>query len=172
MAGRPPDDERSDHRLLDRTFDVTVILKGLDGLLEAVGGILLLLISPARMDHLARTFTRQELSEDPHDFLARNILHASASLNHSRGFAAFYLLAHGVVKIVLVGALLKDKRWAYPATLVFLTAFIVYQLYRIALRASAGLILLTLFDLLMVWLVWREYRTRYPPLQPVPDRVP
>jgi uncharacterized membrane protein len=45
----------------------------------------------------------------------------------------------------------------------FLGLFIVYQLYRIAADPSIGLALLTIFDALIVWLVWREYRLRYPP---------
>ena len=153
--------DRSGHRLLDDTFDVSVILKGLDGLLEAVGGLILLLVSPSTMSHLARTLTQHELSQDPHDFIARHLRDATANLSHSRGFAAIYLISHGVVKIVLVVALLRNKRWAYPATLVFLGAYILYQTYRIAYRPSVGLVLLTLFDLLIVWLVQREYRMRY-----------
>ena len=35
--------------LLDKTFNVALILKGLDGLLELVGGILLIVISPETM---------------------------------------------------------------------------------------------------------------------------
>jgi len=36
--------------------------------------------------------------------------------------------------------------------------FIGYQLYRIALWPSAGLVLLTAFDVVIVALTWREYR--------------
>jgi uncharacterized membrane protein len=36
--------------------------------------------------------------------------------------------------------------------------FIGYQLYRIALDPSAGLIALTVFDAVIVTLTWREYR--------------
>ena len=37
----------SDRTLLDRTFWVALILKGLDGVLEIIGGVLLVLVSPA-----------------------------------------------------------------------------------------------------------------------------
>jgi uncharacterized membrane protein len=36
--------------------------------------------------------------------------------------------------------------------------FIGYQVYRIALQPSAGLIVLTIFDAMIVALTWREYR--------------
>jgi len=77
-------------------------------------------------------------------------------------FASLYLLTHGAVKVVLVAALLKNKLWAYPWMIAFLLLFIGYQIYRIILVPSAALAALTAFDLLVVWLTYREYqRQRY-----------
>jgi uncharacterized membrane protein len=73
-------------------------------------------------------------------------------------FGAIYLLAHGLVKVILVAALLKNQLWAYPWTIGFLGVFIVYQLYRLSLKPSVGLTALTIFDAVIVWLTWREYR--------------
>jgi uncharacterized membrane protein len=145
--------------LLDRAFAVGIILKGLDGILEVVGGVLLLVVSPTTIDNLSRALTQHELSEDPHDFLATHLLHAAGSLTGSSlEFGAAYLLLHGVVKIVLVTALLRDKIWAYPWMLAFLIVFIVYQIYRMTFAFSIGLFLLTVFDIVVVWLTYREYR--------------
>jgi len=144
--------------LLDRTFLIAIILKGLDGILEVVGGVLLFVLSPALIDQLVRTLTQHELSQDPHDFIATHVLHAAGRLTGSFTFPAVYLLSHGVVKIVLVGALLRNKLWAYPWMIVFLIAFIVYQLYRMTFAPSIGLVALTVFDVFVVWLTWREYR--------------
>jgi uncharacterized membrane protein len=41
-----------------------------------------------------------------------------------------------------------------------LLAFIGYQLYRLTVHMSIGLIALTIFDALLVWLTWREYRAK------------
>ena len=144
--------------LLDRAFAVGIILKGLDGVLEVVGGVLLLVVSPTTIDQLSRALTQHELSEDPHDFLATHLLHAASSLTGSSlEFGAAYLLLHGAVKIVLVGALLRDKIWAYPWMIAFLVVFIVYQLYRMTFAFSIGLLALTVFDVVVVWLTYREY---------------
>jgi uncharacterized membrane protein len=144
--------------LLDRAFAVGIILKGLDGVLEVVGGALLLVVSPTTIDQLSRTLTQHELSEDPHDYLATHLLHAAGSLTGSSlQFGAAYLLLHGIVKIVLVAALLRDKIWAYPWMIAFLIVFIVYQVYRMTFAFSIGLLGLTIFDLLVVWLTYREY---------------
>ena len=77
-------------------------------------------------------------------------------------FAAVYLLLHGIIKIVLVVALLRNQAWAYPSMIAFLLVFIVYQLYRLVLSPTLGLTVLTIFDALIVWLTWREWRRQTP----------
>jgi uncharacterized membrane protein len=154
--------------LLDRTFAVGIILKGLDGVLEVLGGLLLLVLSPATIDQLTRVLTQHELSEDPHDFLATHLLLAAGSLTGSSvRFGAAYLISHGVVKIVLVTALLRNKLWAYPWMIAFLLAFIAYQVYRMTFAFSIGLLALTVFDVFVTWLTYLEYgkqRARRRPL--------
>ena len=54
--------------------------------------------------------------------------------------------------------MLKRQWWAYPVTIAFLLAFIAYQLYRIAVAPTLGMIALTIFDMFVTWLVWREYQ--------------
>ena len=145
--------------LLDQTFEVGIILKGLDGVLEVIGGLLLLVLSPATIDRIVISLTQHELSEDPHDFLATNLLRTAHGLTGSAVLlGAIYLLAHGLVKVVLVSALLKNQLWAYPWTIAFLGVFIVYQLYRLSFKPSVGLTALTIFDTVIAWLTWREYR--------------
>jgi uncharacterized membrane protein len=145
--------------LLDQTFAVGIILKGLDGVLEVIGGLLLLVVSPAAIDHAVRRLTQHELSEDPHDFLATHLLRTAHGLTGSTLlFGAVYLLLHGLVKVVLVAALLKNQLWAYPWTIIFLVVFIVYQVYRLSIEPTFGLTALTIFDLVIAWLTYREYR--------------
>ena len=154
-AGRPS-------RALDRTFRVSVVLKGLDGALELIGGLLLLVVSPAAIQALVRSLTQHELSEDPHDFVANHLVRLAQGLSHhTELYAAIYLLVHGIAKVVLVVAVLRDHIWAYPAIIVLLIAFIVYQLYRLLLVPTIGLTLLTVFDGFVVVLTSREYQIRH-----------
>jgi len=144
---------------LDRVFEIGIILKGINGLAELIGGLLLLLVTAGDIYHLAVLLTQDELSEDPHDFIARHLLHTATGLTGSAVvFGAVYLLLHGAVKVVLVIALLLNKLWAYPCMIIVLLIFIGYQLYRIAILPSAGLVALTIFDVAIVALTWREYR--------------
>lgn len=100
---------------LDRIFEIGIILKGLDGVLEVIGGLLLLAVTPATIDRMTVRLTQHELSEDPNDFIASHLLRYTHGLTGSAvTFAAAYLLAHGIVKIVLVAALLRNQAWATP----------------------------------------------------------
>jgi len=147
---------------LDKTFKIGLVLKALDGILETAGGILLLFLSPHAIERIVRVLTAHELSQDPHDLIARYLVHSTSHLSSGiTVFGAIYLLSHGVTKIVLVALVLRDKLWAYPWLIVLLLAFIGYQLYRItAVHFSVGLTLLTAFDAFLVWLTWREYRSK------------
>jgi len=121
--------------------------------------LVLLAVSPATINRIARGLTQPELSEDRNDYIAIHLLRYIHGLTGSAvTFAAICLLIHGIVKIVLVVALLRNKMWAYPWLIVILLAFIGYQLYRITLKPTAGLIALTIFDALITWLTWREGR--------------
>jgi uncharacterized membrane protein len=144
---------------LDRAFRIAIVLKGLDGVLELAGGIALLFVSPASINHLVRWATAHELAQDPNDVVARHLLHSASQLSTSSTlYGAIYLLLHGGAKVVLVVALLRKKLWAYPWLIGLLVVFIVYQAYRLSYRFTFGLLLLTLFDVVVTVLTWREYQ--------------
>lgn len=156
---------------LDRLFAIGIVAKGLNGAAELVGGLLLLLVGPDRLHRWVADLTLGELSEDPDDVVARYLLRTSDGLNGDAVlFGAVYLLVHGLVKVVLVVALLRNKIWAYPWMIGVLLAFIAYQLYRIVLSPSPGLVALTVFDALVVALTWREWRVQRAAGRREPDR--
>lgn len=150
----------SPRTVTDRAFRISLYLKGLDGLLETLGGILLLLIKPEQINHFARWITEGELSQDKHDFIANHILKTAHDLTGaSLIFGALYLLSHGLVKIYLVFEVLRGHLWAYLALITVTGLFVVYQVYRLAVvKFSISLLLLTLFDLLIIYLTQKEYR--------------
>jgi len=149
----------SGDKLLDRTFFVSLIVKLADGVLELVGGAVLLLMTPGQIQAAVAAVTRGELAEDPNDLVANLLVRYAGQLNVSLTvFGAWYLLVHGVVKVLLVAAVLRDHLWAYPWLIGFLVAFIGYQSYELVVHYSWGLLLLTLFDVFIVYLTVREYR--------------
>jgi uncharacterized membrane protein len=143
----------------DKAFRISLYLKGLDGLLEIVGGILLLLITPEQIQRLALWLTHGELSEDPHDFFASHVFKTAHHLTGaSLTFGAVYLLSHGIVKVVLVAEVMRDRLWAYIALIAFTILFIIYQTYRMVVDFTIGMLLLTIFDLIIIYLTQNEYR--------------
>jgi uncharacterized membrane protein len=140
-------------------FEIGIFFKGLDGVAEVVGAVLLLVVPPRAISHALVMVTQHELSEDPHDFIATHLLRMFEQFSASaQFFAAVYLLVHGVIKLFLVWALLRGKHWAYPAAIVIFTAFGVYQMYRYYLSHSFGMIALTVLDAIVIALTWFEYR--------------
>jgi uncharacterized membrane protein len=146
-------------RRVHQIFEISVLLKGAHALIECIGGLVLAFISTDAIKGLVNALTQDELIEDPNDFIAGHLLSLAQDFTVStQRFYAFYLLSHGVIKVFLVAGLLRNKLWAYPASLVVLGLFIVYQLYRFSYTHGAGLIVLTVFDIIVMGLIWHEYR--------------
>lgn len=147
--------------ILRGTFRAGITMKGIDGLLEAVGGVLLWFIKPSAMSATIQVLCQHELSRDPHDFIAAHLLHISERLAHSDPlFASIYLFSHGLVKVVLAIVLWLDELWAYPVAIGVFGAFSVYQIYRYTHTHAIALLALTVFDVAVVWLTWQEYRVQ------------
>lgn len=141
------------------SFRVSIVLKGVNAALEIVGGVALAAVSPAFILRIVALLTQSELTEDPRDFIANYFLHVASHLSLSgQRFAAVYLFSHGVIKIALICALLKHKLWAFRVSIIVFGAFIIYQLYRFTFTHAPGLIALSLFDLVVIGLVYLEYR--------------
>ncbi|MBB6409858.1 DUF2127 domain-containing protein [Mesorhizobium sangaii] len=148
-----------DERRIHQIFEVGVWLKGAHALIECIGGILFYVVTTDAIVSWVNAFTAEELIEDPNDFIAG---HLSQMASHfsiaSKEFYAFYLLSHGLIKLLLVVGLLRGKLWSYPASLAALGAFMVYQLYRYSYTHSVGLLILTVFDAVVMVLIWHEWR--------------
>lgn len=55
---------------------------------------------------------------------------------------------------------MKDRLLAFPWMIVFLRAFIDYQCYLMVVNPTVGIALLTIFDVFMILLTYREYAKR------------
>lgn len=141
------------------SFEIGLLLKGIDGFLEILGGLLFTVLNPQRLNHLVYFLTQHELSEDPNDVVANFLV----SLGHdfsisTQQFAEIYLISHGIIKLIFILLLWRKKLWAYPLSVLFLVFFIIYQIYRYTLLHSISMILLTLLDVAMIVLTYLEYK--------------
>ena len=149
-------------RKIEHTFFLlSVWSKGVAGLLETIGGLLLLFIPHTGLNALVVFLTAPELAEDPTDRIAillqRMVQELSAD---TKLFASGYLIVHGIIKVFLVAGLLGRRLWSYPVSLWFLAGFIAYQAYRFFFTHSLWMIALTIVDVIVAFLIWREYQAR------------
>lgn len=145
--------------IIHEAFRIGIFLKGIDGVLEIIGGFLLLAINPLTINKIVLALTQHEIVEDSKDFIANYLINAAHNLSvSSQLFFSFYLLSHGAIKIFLVVLLWQKRLWAYPVAIVFFILFIFYQVYRYIRFPSAWLIFLTIFDVFVIALTWLEYK--------------
>jgi uncharacterized membrane protein len=145
--------------LLDKTYEIGILIKGIDGVLELIGGLLVLVLNPHAINGIVSFLTQDALQENPHNFIATHIVkyghHLSAGHNL---FAAAFLLTHGLVKVVLVTCLLLNKHWAYPWAIGVLGLFLVYQVYLLITQPTFGMAFLTVLDIVIIGLIYREWQ--------------
>lgn len=148
-------------RTLGWLFHLGLWLKGLHSLIEVIGAGLLYVIPQQAITGWVMRLTWSELLEDPQDILANALRHAVQSFgSDARAFAAWYLFSHGLIKLVLVLAILTNRAWAYPVFIVSMVGFIAYQVHLMTIRTSVPIVAITLLDAVVLALAVQEYRHR------------
>ncbi|MBI5469698.1 DUF2127 domain-containing protein [Candidatus Kaiserbacteria bacterium] len=148
---------------IHEAFVISIAVKGVIAAVQTILGFMLLFTGSIVQFVLA--LVQNELIEDPGDFFGT---HVQPLLNPSHDtlvFGGLYLLSHGIVKLFLVAGLLRNKLWAYPASLAVFALFILYQVERWFSTHSVWLLGLTVVDLVVMWLVWHEYRRKTKPVE-------
>ncbi len=148
-------------KYLHRLFILTVLAKGADGVFETIAGVLVFLTSRLDLKNLVIFVTAPELGEDPTDLVANFMRRAVFALSSStKDFVAVYLLVNGLVKVIVTAGLLGGGMWAFRPALALLGVFIFYQLYRFTHTHSLILLGFMCVDLLTLFFIWSEYRSR------------
>jgi len=141
-------------------YVVTVALKGFDGGLETLAGLVIWITGPQRLYRWAVRITAPELYDGEHvhavHAIRRGAEHLATTGAH---FVVFYLLVHGILKLGLAIVLLRGGgRWIFPAGTLILTGFIAFMSYRLSQQWSNWLLGFALFDALTLALVLNEWR--------------
>jgi uncharacterized membrane protein len=143
----------------DRLLRAALLLKGLDGAAELGAGVALALVGPRELGELTRRVVAHHLLGSPHGALAERVTAGEAALGGGdRTFAVAYLTLHGLLKLGLVVALLRELRSAYPVAIGVLAVFVGYEAYRAVRTGSWALGAAAALDLVLAVLVVREYR--------------
>jgi Predicted membrane protein len=140
-------------------FSIGLILKAFYDVGEVLSGVLLFFMTPTRMSKLITLISRNELQEDPKDLVMNYLVsfshHFSIDMQH---FSTFYLLSHGLTKVVILILLWRKKLWAYPLSIVLISIFIILQTERFTKTHSITLMIFTLIDIIMIGLTVFEYK--------------
>lgn len=139
-------------------FKISLFIKGLNAILEVLGGILVWFTTKAFLVTTLLSLLQHELSDDPKDFVAAFIVNSAEALAvNSQYLFASYLFLHGFIKVFLIICLFKKKLWAYPVSIAVFSLLIVYQSYEYYLSQSIWILAFTLLDVLIVLLAIHEY---------------
>ncbi len=144
-------------------FDLALIVKVINGALEMLGALLILLVPPSLVLKVAEFATSGEVGRDSGDVVATWIRTTAQSFAvQSHYLLAAYLASHGLIKVLLVIGIFAGKKIAYPLFMLALAIFGAYEAYRGFFRNELLLQALAVFDLALLVLTSYEYRRRYP----------
>ena len=137
---------------------ITVAIKGIDGGIETILGLLLAIVGSQQLADMILDFIVPELEQHPTSRVLQAAHHGATGLSHNSGhFAVAYLLIHGALKAGIAYNLLLEKRWIFVPAFIVLTSFVAFMGIRLAEHWSVWLLALALFDVLTLALVVREY---------------
>lgn len=161
MNAAAPDRRARRDRAAAVAYQIGIWLKGIDGLVELIAGLLLWLAPSVLRGALAPL-----IATDADDRAVR-LLVADWAGRLDTGIAAgpshvviIFLLTHGIIKIVLAYCLIRGFHWVYPYAIAILGLFTLYQLYAVIRTPSVGGIVFLAIDVAIVWLIWRESRLK------------
>ena len=149
-------------KIWHRLFEVGVALKALNSAWETLAGVFLLTRLHSWLSYIIIFFGRSQLLGGRDDFLFKLL---SDQIRHLdvvsvRTFVGIYLLFHGLMNAFLAYNLYRNRLWAYPVMIVFISLFMLYQVYRLFHTHSVVLFGVTLFDFVFIFLTWHEYQTQ------------
>ncbi len=154
--------------LAHRAYQATIAIKGLDGAIELVLGIIVAVVGSHRLYDFIIAITTPDLPDDPETHTAHLIRHGAEGLAHASNlFVVTYLVLHGVLKLAIAINLLRERHnWIFPVASAVLAGFIAYMSYRLTMHWSEWLLAFALFDLLTLALVLNEWRNVTSPMRP------
>jgi uncharacterized membrane protein len=144
----------------ERVYKIGITIKGFDGLVELVAGLALWL-SPSLVHDILSAIVGKASGYHGRvpQFVADNVARVDNDFaKTSLVFLIVFLISHGVIKLALVYALLKEIYRAYPYALAVLGLFLAYQIYALVAHPTIGMIIFTVLDIVIIYLVWGEYK--------------
>ncbi len=150
---------------LHRFFDAGILIKAIDSVAEVILGLSLFFLNGQIILNMMGAIFGDEVNEPIFKAIWNFSAHSFAQIsNNSQTFLSFIFISHGIIKLILVAGLLKNKLWIYPFAAIAFSGFALYQGYQIFYQPSLLLEALTVLDILFIALIVHEYRyqKKYP----------
>lgn len=145
-------------RWLHWLFEFSLVFKGLFAAAETMGGLGLLLTPNITLINFVVWLYGHDLTQEPNADMAQWVRHLADTFSMQvQHFYAFYLLAHGLLKFLMVIMLARRILWCYPVAMLILAGFVSYQMTEYLRHGSMVLLALSGFDTFMIGLVYREW---------------
>jgi uncharacterized membrane protein len=142
----------------DVAFDVGMYWRIIYGAFRLIVGLALLRVVGTPAVDVFRKVMRHELLSDPHDIIINTVspllIHHGFTITY---FLAIYLIFWGLVDIFLSISMLRHKLWAFPVSIVLILVFVLYEIHRYTHTHSLLLLWFMVVDIVVVWLVRKEW---------------
>lgn len=140
---------------LNFLFRLGLIVKAVDSLFEVAGGIIL--VTPMRLARYILVLSQHEAFRH-HEALAGRLDRLATGVTmHPSMAEAVYLIVHGLTKVILILAIARGLRWGYVGFMAILSLFAAIELVRACTAREVVTGALGLFDVGVVFVIWREY---------------
>src|SRR5689334_12282608 len=96
-------------KLFHILFRVGIIFKGIDAGLETIGGLIFLLVPPDNISQFILKITQYQLMQNPHPLFEKAVQKSIEVTNDAHLWAGFFLLSHGLVKLLIVTGMILKK---------------------------------------------------------------
>lgn len=145
--------------LLTKLFFLGMYWRIFYGLLRILFGITLLKVVGTPLLEVIHNLMGHELTEDSSDILFKTV---NLLLSHYTFYVTYFLAGYfifwGTIDIFLSYNLIKEKLWAFPASLWLIGLFIIYSIFRFTSTHSLVLLSVILFDVVIFLLIYKEYQ--------------
>ena len=136
-----------------------MLIKGVNALIEFLGGILMIALNHESLNRLIELIALPELRQDPNDVLMNYLIALGRNLSFgSQHSIAVYMLLHGSIKMAVIYLLWNKKIWAYKPAVAVFGLFIVYEIYSYVHSGSVLMLLIIIIDAAIIALIILEYK--------------
>jgi uncharacterized membrane protein len=142
-----------------RIFDVTLVIKGIAAVIDLVAATVIFTTGNEIVVRFFAKITTFATHFEGDGFASKILNYQAHALTTTDVWLITgYFAIHGIINIVIVEGIWFRRQWAYSRAMRILLFFFVYQSIRLFFVFSYWLFVITLYDLVVMLLLYNEYR--------------